>query len=152
MSLRYGVIVFGRFTNQRDGSFGLLWTNPDVDVLSFESFFVSLHCWNGFGGSYYFFFKITKISFQHFFIMNNTPGNAQRQGAEPHRASTLNAISNPKPYFHCKHSNFWSAHAKSKPKEPSLWFVRGVGGGNLSPDGKNISHRGSVALRRLAVS
>ena len=37
-------------TNQRDGSFGLLWTNPDVDVLSFESFFVSLHCWNGFGG------------------------------------------------------------------------------------------------------
>ena len=36
--------------NQRDGSFGLLWTNPDVDVLSFESFFVSLHCWNGFGG------------------------------------------------------------------------------------------------------
>ena len=24
MSLRYGVIVFGRFTNQRDGSFGLL--------------------------------------------------------------------------------------------------------------------------------
>ena len=50
MYLRYGVIVFGRFTNQRDGSFGLLWTNPDVDVLSFESFFVSLHCWNGFGG------------------------------------------------------------------------------------------------------
>ena len=36
--------------NQRDGSFGLLWTNPDVDVLSFKSFFVSLHCWNGFGG------------------------------------------------------------------------------------------------------
>ena len=33
-----------------DGSFGLLWTNPDVNVLSFESFFVSLHCWNGFGG------------------------------------------------------------------------------------------------------
>ena len=123
MSLRYGVIVFGRFTNQRDGSFGLLWTNPDVDVLSFESFFVSLHCWNGFGGSYYFFFKITKISFQHFFIMNNTPGNAQRQGAEPHRASTLNAISNPKPQFHSKHSNFWFAHAKSKPKEPSLWFA-----------------------------
>ena len=41
-----------------------------------------------------------------FFIMNNTPGNAQRQGAEPRRASTLNAISNPKPHFHCKHSNF----------------------------------------------
>ncbi len=39
-----------RVANQRDGSFGLLWTNPDVDVLSFESFFVSLHCWNGFGG------------------------------------------------------------------------------------------------------
>ena len=39
--------------------------------------------------------------------MNNTPGNAQRQGAEPRRASTLNAISNPKPHFHCKHSNFW---------------------------------------------
>ena len=38
------------YANQRDGSFGLLWTNPDVDVLSFESFFVSLHCWNGFGG------------------------------------------------------------------------------------------------------
>ena len=123
MSLRYGVIVFDRFTNQRDGSFGLLWTNPDVDVLSFESFFVSLHCWNGFGGSYYFFFKITKISFQHFFIMNNTPGNAQRQGAEPRRASTLNAIPSPKPHFHCKHSNFWSAHAKGKPKEPSLWFA-----------------------------
>ena len=123
MYLRYGVIVFGRFTNQRDGSFGLLWTNPDVDVLSFESFFVSLHCWNGFGGSYYFFFKITKISFQHFFIMNNTPGNAQRQGAEPRRASTLNAISNPKPHFHCKHSNFWSAFGIYKPKEPSLWFV-----------------------------
>ena len=55
--------------------------------------------------------------------MNNTPGNAQWQGAEPRRASTLNAISNPKPHFHCKHSNFWFAHAKSKPKEPSLWFV-----------------------------
>lgn len=55
--------------------------------------------------------------------MNNTPGNAQRQGAEPRRASTLNAISNPKPHFHCKHSNFWSAHAKSEPKEPSLWFA-----------------------------
>ena len=41
--------------------------------------------------------------------MNNTPGNAQPQGAEPRRASTLNAISNPKPHFHCKHSNFWYA-------------------------------------------
>ncbi|MCI7585288.1 MAG: hypothetical protein MSS95_05460, partial [Bacteroidales bacterium] len=81
--------------------------NPDVDVLSFESFFVSLHCWNGFGGSYNYFSKLPKISFQHFFIMNNTPGNAQRQGAEPRRASTLNAISNPKPHFLCKHSNFW---------------------------------------------
>ena len=56
--------------------------------------------------------------------MNNTPGNAQRQGVEPRRASTLNAIPNPKPHFHCKHSNFWSAHAKSEPKEPSLWFAR----------------------------
>ena len=55
--------------------------------------------------------------------MNNTPGNAQRQGAEPRRASTLNAISNPKPHFHCKHSNFWFVYAKGKPKEPSLWFV-----------------------------
>ena len=55
--------------------------------------------------------------------MNNTPGNAQRQGVEPRRASTLNAIPNPKPHFHCKHSNFWSAHAKSEPKEPSLWFA-----------------------------
>ena len=45
-----------------------------------------------------------------FFIMNNTPGNAQRQGVEPRRASTLNAISNPKPHSHCKHSNFWSAY------------------------------------------
>ena len=27
-----------------------MYINPDVDVLSFESFFVSLHCWNGFGG------------------------------------------------------------------------------------------------------
>ena len=85
MSLRYDVIVFGRFTNQRDGSFGLLWTNPDanqrdgsfgllwtnpdVDVLSFESFFVSLHCWNGFGGSYYFFFKITKNFVPTFFLL-----------------------------------------------------------------------------------
>jgi len=56
--------------------------------------------------------------------MNNTPGNAQRQGAEPRRASTLNAISNPKPHFHCKHSNFWYAFGIYKPKEPSLWFVR----------------------------
>ena len=62
-----------------------------------------------------------------FFIMNNTPGNAQRQGAEPRRASTLNAIPSPKPHFHCKHSNFWFAHAKSKPKEPSLWFVVSFG-------------------------
>ncbi|MCI6145353.1 MAG: hypothetical protein MR689_01360, partial [Bacteroidales bacterium] len=58
-----------------------------------------------------------------FFIMNNTPGNAQRQGAEPRRASTLNAISNPKPHFLCKHSNFWFVYAKGIPKEPSLWFV-----------------------------
>ena len=108
MSLRYDVIVFGRFTNQRDGSFGLLWTNPDVDVLSFESFFVSLHFLNCFGGSYYFFFQnYQKFRSNIFFIMNNTQGNAQRQGAEPRRASTLNAISNPKPHFHCKHSNFW---------------------------------------------
>lgn len=57
-----------------------------------------------------FFSKIPKISFQHFFIMNNTPGNAQRQGAEPRRASTLNAIPSPKPHFHCKHSNFWYAY------------------------------------------
>ena len=42
--------------------------------------------------------------------MNNTPGNAQRQGAESRRASTLNAISNPKPQFYCKHSNFWFAY------------------------------------------
>ena len=54
----------------------------------------------------YFFSKIPKISFQHFFIMNNTPGNAQRQGAEPRRASTLNAIFNPKPHSHSKHSKF----------------------------------------------
>ena len=58
-----------------------------------------------------------------FFIMNNTPGNAQRQGAEPRRASMLNAFSNPKPHFHCKHSNFWFAFGIYKPKEPSLWFV-----------------------------
>ena len=57
-----------------------------------------------------FFSKLPKISFQHFFIMNNTPGNALRQGAEPRRASTLNAIPSPKPHFHCKHSNFWSAY------------------------------------------
>ena len=44
------ILVAHVAANQRDGSFGLLWTNPDVDVLSFESFFVSLHCWNGFGG------------------------------------------------------------------------------------------------------
>ena len=110
MSLRYGVIVFGRFTNQRDGSFGLLWTNPDVDVLSFESFFCFFALLEWFWWFILFFFKITKISFQHFFIMNNTQGNAQRQGAEPRRASTLNAISSPKPHFHCKHSNFWSAY------------------------------------------
>ena len=54
----------------------------------------------------YFFSKIPKISFQHFFIMKNTPGNAQRQGAEPRRASTLNAIFNPKPHSHSKHSKF----------------------------------------------
>ncbi|MDY5659302.1 MAG: hypothetical protein SPF24_02675, partial [Sodaliphilus sp.] len=58
-----------------------------------------------------------------FFIMNNTPGNAQRQGAEPRRASTLNAFSTPKPHFLCKHSNFWYAFGKHKPKEPSLWFA-----------------------------
>ena len=71
-----------------------------------------------------------------FFIMNNTPGNAQRQGAEPRRASTLNAISNPKPHFLCKHSNFWFVvwfrcvdtllfapkHDNTNQK-PSLWFV-----------------------------
>lgn len=55
-----------------------------------------------------------------FFIMNNTPGNAQRQGAEPRRASTLNAFSNPKPHFHCKHSNFWflisKGWQKTRPK------------------------------------
>ena len=55
--------------------------------------------------------------------MNNTPGNAQRQGAEPRRASTLNAFSTPKPHFLCKHSNFWFVYAKGKPKEPSLWFA-----------------------------
>ena len=70
-----------------------------------------------------FFQNYQKFRSNIFFIMNNTPGNAQRQGAEPRRASTLNAIPNPKPHFHCKHSNFWFAHAKSKPKEPSLWFV-----------------------------
>ena len=45
---------------QMDGSF-LVDINPDVDVLSFESFFVSLHCWNGFGGSYYFFQNYQKF-------------------------------------------------------------------------------------------
>ena len=54
----------------------------------------------------YFFSKIPKIHSNIFFIMNNTPGNAQRQGAEPRRASTLNAIFNPKPHSHCKHSKF----------------------------------------------
>ena len=44
------ILVAHVAANQRDGSFGLLWANPDVYVLSFESFFVSLHCWNGFGG------------------------------------------------------------------------------------------------------
>ena len=58
----------------------------------------------------YFFSKIPKIHSNIFFIMNNTPGNAQRQGAEPRRASTLNAISSPKPHFHCKHSDFWFAY------------------------------------------
>ena len=57
-----------------------------------------------------FFSKLPKFRSNIFFIMNNTPGNAQRQGAEPRRASTLNAISSPKPHFHCKHSNFWSAY------------------------------------------
>ena len=57
-----------------------------------------------------FFSKLPKFRSNIFFIMNNTPGNAQRQGAEPRRASTLNVIFNPKPHFHCKHSNFWSAY------------------------------------------
>ena len=57
-----------------------------------------------------FFSKLPKFRSNIFFIMNNTPGNAQRQGAEPRRASTLNAISSPKPHFHCKHTNFWSAY------------------------------------------
>jgi len=70
-----------------------------------------------------FFQNYQKFRSNIFFIMNNTPGNAQRQGAEPRRASTLNAISNPKPHFHCKHSNFWFAFGIYKPKEPSLWFV-----------------------------
>ena len=65
--------------------------------------------------------------------MNNTPGNAQRQGAEPRRASTLNAISNPKPHFHCKHSNFWYAYrmrtihmpkANQKNRPFGLWFEK----------------------------
>ncbi|MEE0453100.1 MAG: hypothetical protein UDD86_02255, partial [Sodaliphilus sp.] len=47
----------------------------------------------------------------------------QRQGAEPRRASTLNAFSTPKPHFLCKHSNFWYAFGIYKPKEPSLWFL-----------------------------
>ena len=54
-----------------------------------------------------FFQNYQKFRSNIFFIMNNTPGNAQRQGAEPRRASILNAFSNPKPHFHCKHSNFW---------------------------------------------
>ena len=54
----------------------------------------------------YFFSKIPKIHSNIFFIMNNTPGNAQRQGAEPRRASALNAIFNPKPHSHSKHSKF----------------------------------------------
>ena len=57
-----------------------------------------------------FFSKLPKFRSNIFFIMNNTPGDAQRQGVEPRRASTLNAISNPKPHSHCKHSNFWSAY------------------------------------------
>ncbi|MDY5660083.1 MAG: hypothetical protein SPF24_06715, partial [Sodaliphilus sp.] len=55
-----------------------------------------------------------------FFIMNNTPGNAQRQGAEPRRASTLNAFSTPKPHFLCKHSNFWFAFGIYKPRTVPL--------------------------------
>ena len=73
-----------------------------------------------------FFSKLPKFRSNIFFIMNNTPGNAQRQGADPHRASTLNAIPSPKPHFHCKHSNFWYAFGIYKPKEPSLWFAFGL--------------------------
>ena len=57
-----------------------------------------------------FFQNYQKFRSNIFFIMNNTPGNAQRQGVEPRRASTPNAIPSPKPHFHCKHSNFWSAY------------------------------------------
>ena len=69
--------------------------------------------------------------------MNNTPGNAQRQGAEPRRASILNAFSNPKPHFLCKHSNFWFVYAKGKPKEPSLWFATEIKIFEQYEDGKN---------------
>ncbi|UKI45113.1 MAG: hypothetical protein L6U16_06895 [Porphyromonadaceae bacterium] len=117
----------------------LLWTNPDVDVLSFESFFVSLHCWNGFGGSYYFFQKLPKISSQHFFILNNTPGNASGKGQSPverphstpsptpNHNSTANIVTFGLPCAH--HTNVKGkpkANQKNRPfglKEPSLWFV-----------------------------
>ena len=65
-----------------------------------------------------FFQNYQKFRSNIFFIMNNTPGNAQRQGAEPRRASTLNAISNPKPHFHCKHSNFWSLAYTNQKNRP----------------------------------
>ena len=55
---------------------------------------------------YFFFQKYQKFHSNIFFIMNNTPGKTQRQGAEPRRASALNAIFNPKPHSHCKHSKF----------------------------------------------
>ena len=71
-----------------------------------------------------FFSKLPKFRSNIFFIMNNTPGNAQWQGAEPRRASTLNAIPSPKTHFHCKHSNYWYAFGIYKPKEPSLWFAQ----------------------------
>ena len=84
-----------------------------------------------------FFSKLPKFRSNIFFIMNNTPGNAQRQGAEPRRASILNAFSNPKPHFLCKHSNFWFVYAKGKPKEPSLWFATEIKIFEQYEDGKN---------------
>ena len=81
-----------------------------------------------------FFSKLPKFRSNIFlFIMNNTPGNAQWQWVEPRRASTLNAIPSPKPHFHCKHSNFWSAYrtctihmpkVNQKNRPFGLWFEK----------------------------
>ena len=62
-------------------------------------------------------------------------------GIKPRRTSTLNAISNLKPHFHCKHSNFWYEFLYSIahiPEEPSLchalkWRLVAVGNDVKSP-------------------